>query len=168
MNHFKRFLRDFEIARYKISSNLQNWKESSLRELSYLSIYSIQVCVNKSNFNIYCLFQDNPSSISVYLPKGRWYNFYDKTLLKSHGEYFEIGTDRDTIPLFIRGGVILPMQSPASTTGEVRKSDLKLLVALNEDGEAVGDLYWDDGLSLGKQRIHIKVVSNCTVFFVNI
>lgn len=42
------------------------------------------------------------------------------------------------------------MQSPASTTGEVRKSDLKLLVALNEDGEAVGDLYWDDGLSLGK------------------
>ncbi|XP_045464436.1 lysosomal alpha-glucosidase-like [Harmonia axyridis] len=92
--------------------------------------------------------EDNPSSISVYLPKGRWYNFYNRTLLESVGESFNISTDRDTIPLFLRGGLIVPMQSPAATTEEVRKSDIKLLVALDENGKAKGNMYWDDGLSL--------------------
>lgn len=96
------------------------------------------------------IFQDNPSSISVYLPKGRWYNFYNRTLLESVGESFNISTDRDTIPLFLRGGLIVPMQSPAATTEEVRKSDIKLLVALDENGKAKGNMYWDDGLSLGE------------------
>ncbi|XP_044754385.1 lysosomal alpha-glucosidase-like [Coccinella septempunctata] len=92
--------------------------------------------------------EDNPSSISVYLPKGRWYNFYDRKPLNSKGEYFEIAVDRETIPLFIRGGSIIPMQTPANTTEEVRKSDIKLLVALDEDGKASGNLYWDDGVSV--------------------
>jgi len=50
----------------------------------------------------------------------------------------------------IRGGSILPAQKPGVTTTESRKNDFELIVALNEAGNANGELYWDDGDSLGK------------------
>lgn len=56
----------------------------------------------------------------------------------------------DTIPVLVRGGFILPLQTPKQTTTESRQSNIELLVALNENGTASGKLYWDDGDSLSK------------------
>lgn len=56
----------------------------------------------------------------------------------------------DRIPLLIRGGSILPAQKPDATTTESRKNKFELLVALDEGGNATGELYWDDGDSIGK------------------
>lgn len=48
----------------------------------------------------------------------------------------------------MRGEAVLVMQEPALTTTAARKNPLKLLVTLGSAGEASGELYWDDGVSL--------------------
>jgi len=62
----------------------------------------------------------------------------------------------------IRGGSILPTQKPGVTTTESRKNDFELIVALDEAGNAKGELYWDDGDSLGKTNF---VLSNHIVLY---
>lgn len=55
----------------------------------------------------------------------------------------------DTISLHLRAGCIIPMQGPGLTTTESRKQPMALAVALTTSGKAQGELFWDDGESLG-------------------
>ncbi|XP_012274416.1 lysosomal alpha-glucosidase [Orussus abietinus] len=87
-------------------------------------------------------------AVRAYLPRGIWYDFHTKMSQPSIGEYFTIGAPVDTIPLFIRGGSILPAQEPGLTTTASRRNKFQLIVALDESGMAKGELYWDDGDSL--------------------
>ncbi len=52
------------------------------------------------------------------------------------------------IPVYIRGGAILPSQPMALTTRDARKLPWSVLVALATDGSASGYLYLDDGESI--------------------
>lgn len=52
------------------------------------------------------------------------------------------------IPVYIRGGNILPTQEMAMTTRDARQTDWGLIVALDINGAATGTLYLDDGESL--------------------
>lgn len=52
------------------------------------------------------------------------------------------------INVAIRGGSVLPMQQPSLTTYESRQNPFNLLVALDRDGSATGELYLDDGVSI--------------------
>ena len=52
------------------------------------------------------------------------------------------------IPLYLKGGNVVPQQEPGLTTTETRNSPWSLLVALGSDGNASGGLYIDDGESL--------------------
>ena len=52
------------------------------------------------------------------------------------------------IPVFIRGGSVLPTQQPAMTTRDARTTPWSVLVALGVDGSANGTLYLDDGVSV--------------------
>jgi alpha-glucosidase len=52
------------------------------------------------------------------------------------------------IPVYIRGGAILPTQPVALTTRDARKLPWSVLVALGIDGSASGYLYLDDGESI--------------------
>ncbi|CAF4751621.1 unnamed protein product [Rotaria socialis] len=54
----------------------------------------------------------------------------------------------DFIPLFLRGGSIIPHQQSAMNTVESRKKPLYLIVALDKDQQASGELFWDDGESI--------------------
>ncbi|KAJ8974175.1 hypothetical protein NQ317_004852 [Molorchus minor] len=90
----------------------------------------------------------NKMSITAYLPAGIWYDFYSKTGIRSGGSNFTIAAPLDTIPLLIRGGYVIPQQTPKQTTTESRKGKIKLLAASDENGLASGQLYWDDGDSL--------------------
>ena len=83
--------------------------------------------------------------IEVYLPRSLWYDFYSLQLISSGGKWTRVPAPLDTIPLMLRGGNILPTQTPDVTTSLTRKKPFDLLVALNETGQAAGDLYWDDG-----------------------
>jgi hypothetical protein len=53
------------------------------------------------------------------------------------------------INVHIRGGFIIPMQIPGPSLILGRGNPFQLLVALSSSGSASGNLYWDDGDSIG-------------------
>lgn len=86
----------------------------------------------------------------VYLPEGEWVEFSDLKRYKSTGKTFPIPAPLDKIPVFFRGGCILPMHPPgAMNTVEARKMGLGVTVVLSkiDNGTAAGELAWDDGES---------------------
>ncbi|XP_030765567.1 lysosomal alpha-glucosidase-like [Sitophilus oryzae] len=102
------------------------------------------------------------TSVVGYLPEGIWYNYYTNNSTQSKGENVTLDAPLDTIPVLVRGGYILPQQDAKQTTTASRKTKLKLLVASNEDGEASGELFWDDGDSLNtiEEKLYTLVQFN--------
>jgi len=85
------------------------------------------------------------TKVNAYIPKGTWYTT-DGTSLSSTGAYFDLDAPLAHIPVHIRGGFILPMQHPNTTTEQSRKNPYYLVVALDGDTNmADGELYMDDG-----------------------
>nr|CAI5826996.1 unnamed protein product [Callosobruchus analis] len=92
--------------------------------------------------------EENAKFVSAYLPKGVWYDFYTRSSIISAGNMYNLSAPLDRIPLMIKGGHILPMQTPMSTTTLSRMTKMQLLVAADRNGQSSGQLYWDDGDSL--------------------
>lgn len=79
-----------------------------------------------------------------------WYDWYNKTSITgvASGQNVTIDAPLGHIPVYVRGGKVIPLQEPGLTTAAVRASPWSLLVALDGDGHASGGLYLDDGESL--------------------
>lgn len=69
--------------------------------------------------------------------------------IHSEGQWVTLPAPLDTINLHLRAGHVIPLQGPGLTTAESRKQPMALLAALAASGEARGELFWDDGESLG-------------------
>ncbi|KAF4522943.1 hypothetical protein B566_EDAN012638 [Ephemera danica] len=94
---------------------------------------------------------EGKTSVSAYLPHGRWYDLHSLSLLQEDegaGKWRQLDAPLNTIPLLVRGGYILPLQAANRTTTLSRKSPVELLVAPDPAGKAHGFIYWDDGDSL--------------------
>jgi len=89
------------------------------------------------------------TKLNAYFPNDVWYDFYTSNKSEHVGKYTEIDTPLDKINLHIRGGYILPTQDEALNTKISRKNPFGLIVALDEDNEAHGSMFWDDGESIG-------------------
>jgi len=84
----------------------------------------------------------------VYLPSSeRWYNYYAGEEITKYGLITE-RAPRDHLPLYLRGGSIIPHQQSAMNTVLSRQKPFYLYIALNKQQTANGDLYWDDGESI--------------------
>lgn len=92
--------------------------------------------------------KENVTEVKAYIPEGRWYDWYSKTIIEGKGSYEMLAAPSDVIPLLIRGGTIMPVQVPAVTTTRSRKNDMGIIAALDESGHAAGEWFWDDGESL--------------------
>ncbi|KDQ59876.1 glycoside hydrolase family 31 protein [Jaapia argillacea MUCL 33604] len=94
--------------------------------------------------------EENSTSVTIYLPNDTFYDW--ATLSPIQGEASNItltNIDFTTIPLYIRGGVVLPLRAQgAMTTTVLRQTDFELVVAPGVGGEASGSLYVDDGISI--------------------
>lgn len=78
-----------------------------------------------------------------------WYDWYTQTAIAAQpGVNTTIPAPLGHIPVFVRGGSILPMQEPALTTRAARSTPWALLTALDSHGTARGQLYLDDGESI--------------------
>jgi alpha-glucosidase len=78
-----------------------------------------------------------------------WYDWYTNERVKAQaGVNTTISAPLGHIPVYIRGGSVLPTQEPGYTTTESRHKPWGLIVALSADGKASGSLYVDDGESL--------------------
>ncbi|KAL6030232.1 hypothetical protein STEG23_035760, partial [Scotinomys teguina] len=91
--------------------------------------------------------EPNARSVNAYFPKAHWYDYYTGANINSTGEWKSLPAPLEHINLHIRGGYILPWQQHALNTNLSRKKPLGLLIALDENKEARGELFWDDGQS---------------------
>ncbi|KAK1779567.1 glycosyl hydrolases family 31-domain-containing protein [Copromyces sp. CBS 386.78] len=109
--------------------------------------------------------EDDSQAVSFYLPEGVWYDFFshkrvDQTGASGGGQTITVeGVGWDEIPVYIRGGSILPLRlsddassdsekGQAMTTKEVRTRNFEIIIAPDANGKASGRLYLDDGESL--------------------
>ncbi|MBP7865389.1 MAG: glycoside hydrolase family 31 protein [Acidobacteria bacterium] len=81
---------------------------------------------------------------AVYLPAGRWYDFWTGVDLESKGESRYVDAPLEKIPVFIRGGSIVPSMEPGENTAAFPASRIVLDCYLGQ-GTAEGRLYQDDG-----------------------
>ncbi|KAK5109944.1 hypothetical protein LTR62_006433 [Meristemomyces frigidus] len=80
---------------------------------------------------------------------GLWYDWYtQEPITAKPGENVTISAPLGHIPVFIRGGAVLPQQEALYTTAECRNSSWSLIAALSAQGTATGQLYIDDGESI--------------------
>uniref|UniRef100_A0A8C7XUH5 alpha-glucosidase n=1 Tax=Oryzias sinensis TaxID=183150 RepID=A0A8C7XUH5_9TELE len=82
---------------------------------------------------------------------------------KTHVELF---LPADKLGLHIRGGAILPTQEPDVTTTHSRLRPMGLIIALDDNNQATGELFWDDGDSRGitvleTVNIYVKLGPSC-------
>jgi len=75
-----------------------------------------------------------------------WYN--QSAVIAGAGENITIDAPLGHIPVYLRGGYIIPTQEPAMVTRDARKNPWSLIAALSLEGTAAGSLYVDDGESI--------------------
>ena len=98
--------------------------------------------------------EENKTMATIYLPKDKFYDFATFTPVEGTGQNITL-TDVNftTIPLHIRGGVVLPLRKTgAMTTTELRTKDFEFVVAPDAKGTAAGSLYIDDGVSIVQEK----------------
>jgi alpha-glucosidase len=90
----------------------------------------------------------------------KWYDWYTLQVVKAKAqENVTLAAPLEHINVHVRGGSILPLQEPGYTTTETRANPWGILVALDSDQKAKGDLYLDDGESLVPNATKILNVS---------
>ncbi|XP_065212096.1 lysosomal alpha-glucosidase-like [Planococcus citri] len=98
-------------------------------------------------FLIIPVLEEGQTSVTTYFPKGVWFDAYTLDWYRSNGDYITLNASLDFIPLYFRAGYIIPYQEPAQTTTASRLNPFGLYVAIGENGNSYGSLYWDDGES---------------------
>jgi alpha-glucosidase len=80
----------------------------------------------------------------VYLPEGLWYNFHTEEIYQGP-KHIYVDSPVTHLPLFIKAGGIIPMQSLIQTTRQLPEPVLKLHIYGGQDGQF--HYYEDDGFS---------------------
>ncbi|MDZ7832795.1 MAG: glycoside hydrolase family 31 protein [Desulfobacterales bacterium] len=87
----------------------------------------------------------------LYLPAGRWYDFYTDQRLEGDKELLW-EAPQDKLPIFIRAGSVIPMQQPVSCTDQMPEGPLELHVYADPEKERVFTCYEDDGCTRDYQK----------------
>lgn len=94
--------------------------------------------------------EENTKSLDVYFPGSSAETWHDITTLTVYkgGSKSHIDTPMNKIPIFQRGGTIIPRRFRVRRSAILSIEDpITLSIALNKTGDAQGSLYLDDGLS---------------------
>ncbi len=87
--------------------------------------------------------QPGTKSVSVYLPEGKWYNFWDYSMHHG-GNHIDVPVALKNIPVFVKEGSIIPMVEPIGNTTEYNTSNLELNYYYSEQ-PSDNHIYEDDG-----------------------
>ena len=90
---------------------------------------------------------------TVYLPAGEWYDWWSgQSYQPSQGQTILQAAPLDSLPMFVRGGTILPLGPVMQYSDEKPLDRLTLEIFPDAHGWANGQLYEDDGLSFAYQQ----------------
>jgi alpha-glucosidase (family GH31 glycosyl hydrolase) len=101
-----------------------------------------------SNIMIAPVTDEGIKQIEVYIPSSDWYNYYTGEQYIYTKKFQNISAPLDIIPIFLKGGSIIPIQEYGNNTKYSRKNPFGLIIILNSHGNANGDLFYDDGESI--------------------
>jgi alpha-glucosidase len=87
----------------------------------------------------------------LYLPKGLWYDFWTRAA-RTGKATIQTAAPLDCVPLFARGGSIIPLGPEMNYVGEKKIDPLRFEIFPDEDGRATGSIYEDDGASMAFER----------------
>ncbi|VIO86322.1 Uncharacterized protein BM_BM5229 [Brugia malayi] len=95
------------------------------------------------------VYQEGATSVSGYLPSTIWYSLreFDYGILAKPGRSEFRAPKDELIPVFVKGGVVIPRQQPNMTTTVSRNNPFELLITVGSS-KSTGMLYWDDGESI--------------------
>jgi len=82
----------------------------------------------------------------VYLPKGTWYDFWTGRA-QVGGKLVRAEAPLESVPLYVRGGAIVPMGPEKNTVDALPNGPLQLNIYAGPDSRAEVTLYEDDGLT---------------------
>ncbi|XP_075746394.1 lysosomal alpha-glucosidase isoform X2 [Rhipicephalus microplus] len=89
--------------------------------------------------------QEDAPGMEGYFPAGQWCDFYagESINLKRGGD---ITLNSENVALHVRGGFIIPLLRPVDNRNSSVK-ELELFISPDENGDASGFLFWDDGIT---------------------
>ncbi|HEY2014528.1 MAG TPA: glycoside hydrolase family 31 protein [Bryobacteraceae bacterium] len=82
----------------------------------------------------------------VYLPQGTWVDYWTGAE-QAGGRMIRVEAPLETVPLFVRGGAILPTGPEMNYVGEKQGEPLRFDIYPDSKGEASTSVYEDDGLT---------------------
>jgi len=121
------------------------------------------------DFLVAPVYQDSDTRDGIYLPKGEWTDYW--TGRTYHGPTTVNGyhAPLDTLPLFVRGGAVVPMWPKGTTSWQTRDRG-ELDWDLYPQGHSSYTLYEDDGVtrqfaagSSAEQRVDVNQTGGATV-----
>ena len=102
------------------------------------------------------ILEPNAIGRRVYLPKGKWYNYWTNELV-SGGKELYVATDYDQIPIFVKEGAIIPKYPVQQYVGEI-EIDIVTLEVYYKVGKEKSVLFEDaqDGYDYNKGRYSLS------------
>ncbi|HTT62343.1 MAG TPA: glycoside hydrolase family 31 protein [Bryobacteraceae bacterium] len=92
------------------------------------------------------ILRPNLTSRHVYLPEGTWFDYWTGQRLAG-GRMIHAEAPLETVPLYVRGGAIIPMGPEMNYVGEKSTDPLTFEIYPDVKGNARTSLYEDDGIS---------------------
>jgi len=86
----------------------------------------------------------------MFLPKGDWFNFWTDERAESNLEFWA-STGLDEIPVFVRGGAVIPSFESQQYVGEIERPQIYLHVYYI-NGENKSQFYLDEGEGYGYEK----------------
>jgi alpha-glucosidase len=83
------------------------------------------------------------SAKRVYLPKGKWYDFWDHAPFEG-GQEYEVETNIETMPIFIKEGAVMP-EAPVMQYSSEKAIEIMHLKVYHTDKKVNSFLYEDHG-----------------------
>ncbi len=96
----------------------------------------------------------------VYLPEGTWYDYWTGHQLAG-GQMIHADAPLQTVPLYVRGGAIIPLGPTMNYVGEKPTDPITFGIYPDAQGNAQTSLYEDDGVSPA-YRAGVSRVTNVT------
>ncbi|CAF4164712.1 unnamed protein product, partial [Rotaria sordida] len=59
---------------------------------------------------------DGARQVQAYIPSSDWYDYYTGIRMSPKKQFITLDAPLNTIPIFLRGGAIIPTQEPANNT----------------------------------------------------